>query len=1339
MSAPDPALPPKKGAGGRPSISKVYTAPKIELQQTKEVPIIDLQKLAGDETLVAAKRKAEQKKKAAAVLVPKSVPSVDLKINESTAEPAIRQEPAASVFSSIFSSSAPAPSVPEDSKRGGNAITIIQKPLAKAVKKNVSLASFLADDDDAATAGAAAASEGAGAENKEATEEAVNNAEFQRIKSSVETKVTQSPIRVSPKEKIFMPATRQAIHTFIIDTYSSYILKKPNPDPVGDACKELSRVSASTVENFKYQEFVRDYMQKGSPYRGLLVYHGLGSGKTCTSIAAEEALRFGGMRKIFVMTPASLSGNYKKELSLCGYYAFKKDNNWEKVQVPLVQQKFHDAKDEIDTSSSQFIFLTDTYGLSADYILNKFANYKLRTFWVANPTGPVNFGSLSAEEQKEIEKQIEAHMAARFQFINYNGLREKQIREWICGPEAGGASSAATTPKNLFDGAVVVIDEVHNVVRGIVGSGLEQFFKLEPRQPNYEGTFCGTPKKYRIMYGLYRLLCNAVGCKIIALSGTPIINKPHEIGVLANILAGDRRLAKIALNPAINTAKLEEAMKKHPEVDFYKYEQVKEGDNSYLQLTISPVPSAFTKVIDANGTLKGFMRMEEREDDEQMDRERNLSAWFNRVAPFIGEANISGDPTFVALMQLPDTEKEFIESFVDRKQLKIQNDIALKGRLTGLISYYKGSKKELVASVTKDEVVTLDMSDWQLSKYQALRKEEIDTETDKGKTEGPPVVAGLAILYGDAYTQATKSVNSSFKIFSRAACNFVFPDGITRPTPRDSKKAAALLGVREEGEAEGDETEAQELAAAAVVEESHNTRAVRLDSFLSEEDSKEEAEQKQVAQKATAMLDREVTQAAMEYGEQIQASLQQLRSRAAEIFVPGKLAEYSPKYAAILERVRQSKGPALIYSNFKTLEGLGIFGIACEYQEAPGYVRLDIKKEVTSEGSIWKLAEAVTKDENKGKERFILYSGDDAQDKREILRDIFNWDIKKLPSSLQKQLRIISGGQPNNFTGKICKMFMITQSGAEGISLKNVRQVHIMEPFWNYVRLEQVQGRAIRICSHKDLPLAERTVDVFTYVMRFSEVAKRERKVDTTIIDRDKGLTTDEIIYTLMMTKKKLSEQVFAVMKDSAIDCMLNALEHGSKTCYVIKGGGPMFLYDPDYKIDIATSSSTFRQREQGVDLAELAPNLRARPDISASAALPPGLVGAAETRVEPDLGLQGSASSNLGLQGSASPDLGLAPVSEEGAGNLGAPAPRNVGAENLGAPAPRNVGAENLGAPAAGNVGAGNLGAPAARNVVSNANAAARNLAAARNANIAAQEAQTQETAENSGPNNGV
>ena len=52
-----------------------------------------------------------------------------------------------------------------------------------------------------------------------------------------------------------------------------------------------------------------------------------------------------------------------------------------------------------------------------------------------------------------------------------------------------------------------------------------------------------------------------------------------------------------------------------------------------------------------------------------------------------------------------------------------------------------------------------------------------------------------------------------------------------------------------------------------------------------------------------------------------------------------------------------------------------------------------------------------------------------------------------------------------NFKGSIIKIIMISPAGAEGINLKNVRQVHIMEPFWNEVRIEQIIGRAIRQCS----------------------------------------------------------------------------------------------------------------------------------------------------------------------------------------------------------------------------------------------------------------------------------
>ena len=68
---------------------------------------------------------------------------------------------------------------------------------------------------------------------------------------------------------------------------------------------------------------------------------------------------------------------------------------------------------------------------------------------------------------------------------------------------------------------------------------------------------------------------------------------------------------------------------------------------------------------------------------------------------------------------------------------------------------------------------------------------------------------------------------------------------------------------------------------------------------------------------------------------------------------------------------------------------------------------------------------------------------------------------------------------------------MISSSGAEGINLHNVRQVHITEPFWNETVIKQVIGRAFRQCKHADLPLEDRTVDVFRYILT------RENKKET--------------------------------------------------------------------------------------------------------------------------------------------------------------------------------------------------------------------------------------------------
>ena len=75
-----------------------------------------------------------------------------------------------------------------------------------------------------------------------------------------------------------------------------------------------------------HQKLVRDYLQNQSPYRGLILYHGLGVGKTCASIAIAEA--FKSNRDIVVLLNKSLKQNFKENLMKCGFHYFRLTQHW---------------------------------------------------------------------------------------------------------------------------------------------------------------------------------------------------------------------------------------------------------------------------------------------------------------------------------------------------------------------------------------------------------------------------------------------------------------------------------------------------------------------------------------------------------------------------------------------------------------------------------------------------------------------------------------------------------------------------------------------------------------------------------------------------------------------------------------------------------------------------------------------------------------------------------------------------------------------------------------------------------------------------------------------------
>jgi len=985
------------------------------------------------------------------------------------------------------------------------------------------------------------------------------------------------PVQAKPIDG-YRPITSASFPDFIVQTYSQYspylqrVLKEgvsaaAQPKELDkDACKKRD---PNKIETFYYQSFVRDYLSRGSPYRGLLVYHGLGTGKTCTSIAAAEALYWGGQKKIFVLTPATLSNNYRKDLGKCGYFPLRQNNLWAFLKLP----------EGVDPSKTpNYVWLTSALGLPPATVIAQGGG------WIPNPDKPSNWDSLSSEVKEAIRAQQTAHLNFRFKFIHYNGVTPTVLAQLAAAGVAEGTS--------MFDDAVVVIDEIHNLVRTINGTQIggnpisQIIQKVEPREPTWS-TPLGRERpgfRYPRGYSLYRLLQNAVGAKVIALSATPMINYAQELAVLMNLIGGEQRMLEISLktlgrDPA-SVKRLEEWARKRADIDFYS---VEEGADRSTVLNVTPVPFGFTKVVRDDYSSRGFVRMPGGSVKES--RERNMDKWAVTLLKDLESAGLlkgaveaeaavaaarAKGPGFAltpispafklhTFPMLPEDAKEFVANFVDRNTLRILNANVLKARATGLISYYRGGSEELMPRTGRNEIVAVPMSEYMFKEYSVARLAELEMETpskpeeeDTGKGKGKGQ-KGMTKAEVDLYAQATKSQQTGFLALSRAACNWVFPEEVPRPKV-SVKDQVKLLGAEQNQMIDADLAEDQDndMDAGAVAEADAGA------------DTEAEAVLPDAPPAAPTPLDATLTGIIGSLMSGLEGTPEK-----AEAYLNTGLPTYSPKYATIIAKIRESPGPALVYSQFKTLEGLGIFAAALR-ASPERYLPLDIQKGADG----WAIPDTLMAE--RGRPRYILYTGDQELEKRRLLLQLYNADLAALPPRLADQCKELltdtSGSATDNRDGRVCRVFMITQSGAEGISLFNTRQVHIMEPYWNNVRLQQVIGRAIRLCSHMNLPWEDRVVDVFTYLSVFSVQQKAEGS--KTLMMVDKAMTTDEMIFDIATKKQKLADGLFEIAQTAATDCEIHYHEHGAATqCYKFEAGSrPMFMYHPDWHKDLQAS-----------------------------------------------------------------------------------------------------------------------------------------------------------------------
>ena len=216
--------------------------------------------------------------------------------------------------------------------------------------------------------------------------------------------------------------------------------------------------------------------------------------------------------------------------------------------------------------------------------------------------------------------------------------------------------------------------------------------------------------------------------------------------------------------------------------------------------------------------------------------------------------------------------------------------------------------------------------------------------------------------------------------------------------------------------------------------------------------------------------------------------------------------------------VSKSKGPVFVYSNFVSSCGINTFA---------SMLRNEFKfQEVTQDMC----------PTTKGKRpRFAVFRTGQSEENTRILQ-IFN--------------------SPRNKNGDLIKAILGSPAMKEGVTLLRTREVHLLDPYWNRSRIEQIMGRGVRFCSHKDLPASERRVDVYHYYAVDPKSPARTFKSGTASVNATNSIspqdkTVDVHIRDMGVRKEKTNRMYENILKQVAVDCSLfkHANEPPEITC----------------------------------------------------------------------------------------------------------------------------------------------------------------------------------------------
>ena len=817
-------------------------------------------------------------------------------------------------------------------------------------------------------------------------------------------------------------------------------------------------------DNFKkiYQELLKEYIDTDTPYRGALVFHGLGTGKTATAITAVEGAASDW--EIITMLPASLQSNFVKEIMKFG-------DDILRIKDEKTKWVFRNWK---DISSENQEELRLNYGINAKFINNiaskvygegtkdsedieDMSDYsdskgskgskgskvkpsnRIGIFELATEKGEgKKYKELSKKDKEFINRQVLKMIKTKYHFMGYNPGKDLTKVDGEYAEDSDDREKAfyhrlvregrrGNTP---FNRNVIIIDEVHGFISKIVN-------KLDT-------------KELKRSTQIYDWIMKSESCKLVCLSATPVVNKPSEMAVLINMLKGIQKVYTFKI-PELSEKEYNEFYKEtrtlftlNSPVKQFLFQKTKQGE--LILSLVKNIPN-FVSILGADGVVRT-----------------------------VEGTNESTEKDF--LFELYDALSETLDNVLEsRKKSIIEPD---KENITEILRTIKNRKE----SYFYKEIAPFTVINSNGEEIDCRNNDNfMDTFIDAGYNIRPDRKDLLTrMCYGCvSYYPSSDDVASS--------------DMATKNPVERAFKVKHFEKYKT--------MENINIVSCPMTHEQFN---------VYDKERKKETEKMRMTKNGKKIYNYENNKAIMSSGGNSYHIMTRIYGTIAfdednkidKILDDYELLKiYSPKFHMLLENLRNNPEKSLIYSNF--IENAGLNNI--EYLL------------------------------NKIGVEYRKVTGSESPEQKQQNIDEYN-DNKRI------------------------RVMLISEAGAQGISLTNVRQVHIIEPHWNFTRIQQVIGRAIRKDSHKDLPKDSRNVSIYMYVSMFPDEKDPEflqnveegeqnllaNRVSSLKIS-DNEQTMDMYLMSIMETKHKITEQCKEILISASMDCKQHAKRVKGITC----------------------------------------------------------------------------------------------------------------------------------------------------------------------------------------------